>query len=183
MTNRDEGAAERLRSKLASTTEGECWLWSASRRADGYGQFRFRNSVWMAHRAAYTLFVGEIPDGMEIDHLCQSRLCCNPDHLEPVTGEENNRRYRESLASGDRLAGLIADVALIIASTGRRGIHTTDLLAALSAASPDVYGGWDAERFSAELAAAGVRRTGRQVKIGGVNRAGYRLADILAADG
>lgn len=188
MNNKDAAAAERLRSKLTSTEEGKCWPWGASRTPSGYGQIRFRGSVWLAHRAAYTLFVGKIPDGLEIDHTCQVRLCCNPSHLEPVTGPENIRRYLESAAYRERQLAryaracssphLVADVALIITATGQKGIHTVDLLAALGDARPDVYGGWDAERLSDEVAAAGVRRGARQVKINGVNLAGYMLTDF-----
>jgi hypothetical protein len=45
-----------------------------------------------AHRVAYELFKGPIPAGMDLDHLCRVRCCCNPDHLEPVTRKENLRR-------------------------------------------------------------------------------------------
>lgn len=60
-------------------------------------------------------------------------------------------------------------------------MHTQDLLARLVNADDDRYGDWDAERLAAELEAAGVERNGKQVKIGGVNRAGYRRADLEAA--
>lgn len=179
----DAAELVRISRKLLSADEGECWLWGASLDRHGYGQVKFRGTVWKAHRAVYTLFVGAIPDGLEIDHLCRVRRCCSPEHLEPVTGEENIRRYRESLTSGNRLPGLIADVVAVLDAAGRERIHTADLLTALGAIRSDIYGGWDAERFSAELAMAGVRRTVRQVKISGVNRAGYRLADFLAAPG
>lgn len=54
----------------------------------------------MAHRVAYRLAGGEIPDGMQIDHLCRVRLCVNPEHLEPVTAAENlRRRYRDAPAT------------------------------------------------------------------------------------
>lgn len=44
------------------------------------------------HRVVYELVVGPIPDGMQLDHLCRQRACCNPDHLEPVTCLVNVRR-------------------------------------------------------------------------------------------
>lgn len=49
----------------------------------------------LAHRIAYELYKGKIPDGLTVDHLCFNRLCQNPQHLEAVTFEENARRYVE----------------------------------------------------------------------------------------
>jgi hypothetical protein len=46
----------------------------------------------LAHRVAYRLTVGEIPDGLTVDHLCRNRMCVNPDHMELVTLAENGRR-------------------------------------------------------------------------------------------
>ena len=71
---------------------GECWLWTAYRRSDGYGQFRIGVRVVRAHRYAYELLVGPIPEGLILDHLCRVRNCVNPAHLEPVTQGENVRR-------------------------------------------------------------------------------------------
>jgi len=47
---------------------------------------------WRAHRFSFTLHLGEIPDGLELDHLCKNKLCVKPDHLEAVTHAENVRR-------------------------------------------------------------------------------------------
>lgn len=73
--------------------ESGCWLWTASTN-HGYGHFWVSPDVGKvyAHRYAYELLVGPIPDGLEIDHLCKVRNCVNPEHLEPVTKEENWRR-------------------------------------------------------------------------------------------
>jgi hypothetical protein len=71
----------------ANKTDG-CWLWSGQLNDDGYGIIRRRS----AHRYAYTLLVGEIQDGMEIDHTCSNRHCVNPAHMEPVTHTENIQR-------------------------------------------------------------------------------------------
>lgn len=69
-----------------------CWLWSGHRNGGGYGQFSINNRTRIAHRVAYELFVGPIPDGLVLDHLCRVRHCVNPEHLEPVTQKENARR-------------------------------------------------------------------------------------------
>lgn len=60
--------------------------------SDGYGQLWHGGKKWMAHRWSYEHFVGPIPDGSQIDHLCRNRKCCNPEHLEPISHDENMRR-------------------------------------------------------------------------------------------
>ncbi|MBP7594322.1 MAG: HNH endonuclease [Candidatus Microthrix sp.] len=61
-------------------------------KVNGYGQVRRNNRMVKAHRLAYELFVGPIPDGLQLDHLCRNRACVRPDHLEPATGVENLAR-------------------------------------------------------------------------------------------
>lgn len=85
-------AGERFLAKLDQRGEDECWPWTAG-RANEYGSFYpIPRRPVKAHRFAYELFVGPIPDGLQIDHLCSFKLCCNPSHLEPVTRAENGRR-------------------------------------------------------------------------------------------
>lgn len=92
-------------------TDG-CWLWTAS-TSQGYGR------IWtptpdggrmlaQAHRVAYELLVGPIPDGLYLDHLCRNRLCVRPDHLEPVTNGENVLRGKSGPAENARKTHCIA---------------------------------------------------------------------------
>lgn len=73
-------------------TAGDCWEWTAYKMPNGYGRFGLDGKMPLAHRVAYELEVGEIPVGLQIDHLCRNRGCVRPDHLEPVTQAENIRR-------------------------------------------------------------------------------------------
>jgi hypothetical protein len=81
----------RFLSKIEQRPEG-CWGWTGSVSPNGYARY----GIMYAHRLAYELLVGPIPDGMDIDHVrergCTERTCTNPDHLEVVTPAENRRR-------------------------------------------------------------------------------------------
>lgn len=70
-----------------------CWLWDGStNRPKPYGRFRLEGKLELAHRVGYRMFVGPIPEGLTLDHLCRRPRCVNPYHLEPVTATENIRR-------------------------------------------------------------------------------------------
>jgi hypothetical protein len=75
-----------------------CWLWMGYLQ-DGYGSVGFDNKQWLAHRLSYTLIIGEIPEGLQLDHLCRNTICVRPQHLEPVTNEENMRRAVDARTS------------------------------------------------------------------------------------
>ena len=68
-----------------------CWLWTASTNGK-YGTFGFGHHTVYAHRVSYQHYVGPMPEGYTIDHLCKVKLCVNPEHLEAVTYHENLRR-------------------------------------------------------------------------------------------
>lgn len=74
--------------------KGDCWLWMGGVKSDGYGQVysvaHFGDKKpRLAHRTAYKLSVGQIPEGMVILHECDTPLCCNPAHHRPGTHAEN----------------------------------------------------------------------------------------------
>ncbi|MEX2984566.1 HNH endonuclease signature motif containing protein [Streptomyces sp. C36] len=83
--------ANRFLDKVTRTDDG-CWEWTGSIKPSGYGQVRVGDRVRSAHRVAYELAHGEIPDGLVIDHLCRRRNCVRIDHLEAVTQRINVRR-------------------------------------------------------------------------------------------
>lgn len=84
--------------------ETGCWIWQRTiNPVTGYGQLTYEQESWTAHRFFYVRARGAIPDGLQLDHLCRVRACCNPQHLEPVTHRENARRgARARLTAGQR---------------------------------------------------------------------------------
>lgn len=92
---RDQAAVhplDRLTAKLSVSWVG-CWeIQESSRDKKGYGRFWLDGRTVKAHRAAWVLLVGDCPEGLEPDHRCRNKSCCNPDHLEWVTQAENTRR-------------------------------------------------------------------------------------------
>jgi len=83
---------ERIQRNLVPEPNSGCWIWTACVNRDGYGKISVSGRDRVAHRVAYELLVGPIPDGMQLDHLCRTLACVNPEHLEPVTPGENQRR-------------------------------------------------------------------------------------------
>lgn len=70
-----------------------CWIWLGAMTKGGYGLMTIRTNkrpaVRCAHRVSYEAYIGSIPDGLTIDHLCRRTWCVNPEHMEPVTIKEN----------------------------------------------------------------------------------------------
>jgi hypothetical protein len=72
--------------------DGDCWVWRGAVDRYGYGKATINHVRHIAHRVAYELMVGPIPEGLTLDHLCRNTLCVNPDHLDPVTNRVNIQR-------------------------------------------------------------------------------------------
>ena len=78
---------ERFFKKVKKTTY--CWEWLGCKNKNGYGMFGMNKEITGAYRASYELFIGKIPKGMTIDHICRNRSCVNPVHLKVMTLKEN----------------------------------------------------------------------------------------------
>lgn len=86
----------------------DCWVWVRQTNWAGYGLVSVANGdgtrrKQSAHRYMYEKLVGPIPEGMQLDHLCRNPSCVNPEHLEPVTRSENQRRGRGTPLTWDRV--------------------------------------------------------------------------------
>lgn len=110
-------------------------------------------------------------------------MCLKGRALREAIGQISGDAAGDVTAAADAAGMVIAPVLSDCLDAMRHSdrIHTVDLLARLVNADEDRYGDWDGDRLAAELEAAGVERTSKQVKINGSNRAGYRRADLEAA--
>ncbi len=94
-----------MHEKIRRDSHG-CWIWEGARDEKGYGRVTFGGKEnQRVHRVMFQHVKGSIDDTVVVDHLCSVRACCNPDHLEAVSGAENTKR-------GARFTGLC-----------RNGIH------------------------------------------------------------
>ncbi len=108
-------AAERLRIENRfwekvdwDAGDDECWEWQAATFESEYGAFQ-ANGARRAHRIAYELVHGSIPDGQQLNHTCDNRACVNPSHLYPGTQQDNIRDAIER----DRMANQIPTETVI----------------------------------------------------------------------
>ena len=93
---RSQSNPRRFRRFIGQPDSNGCWPWlGAIKKKSRYGTFGLlvKPGEWkktaLAHRVSYVLFVGPIPDGLELDHTCRNRACVNPAHLEPATHKVN----------------------------------------------------------------------------------------------
>ena len=89
MTDKCLTVEDRFWSKVGYTDYDGCWRWKGTISDTGYGVLSINHKPNYAHRLAYQFMIGQIPEGLTLDHLCRNRTCVNPAHLEPVTAGEN----------------------------------------------------------------------------------------------
>lgn len=80
-----------IHSRVTVSASG-CWIWTRGRHGFGYGILRMGGKTVLAHRLSYETFVGPIPTDTELDHVCRTPACVNPEHLEAVSHRDNLRR-------------------------------------------------------------------------------------------
>lgn len=97
MSTEDQDAKRRLLAKVEPIPIVGCWLWTGSVNPDGYGNFSYKGWSQKAHRIAYELFVGAVPDGLFVCHRCDVPGCVNPNHLFIGTNKDN---VHDMLAKG-----------------------------------------------------------------------------------
>lgn len=106
-------------------TATECWEWQLTKDRVGYGRLMVRMGSrdkfrsMSAHRYAYEVFVGEIPEGMNVLHKCDNRACCNPSHLFIGTQQDN---MRDMYAKGRGPKGYKRDPATCSKNSRKRFI-------------------------------------------------------------
>lgn len=121
----------RFWSKVNKGKKSECWTWSGAKKPTGYGNVRRNKKYTTAHRVAWELTFGQIPNGMQIQHSCDNRSCCNPSHLMLGTVMSNyidmvkknrsrsnhkNRKYGENNHNHKLTAAAVMDIRSSYAS-------------------------------------------------------------------
>jgi len=105
--NLTDANAQRFWSKVIALPSG-CWEWQSAKSVKGYGLFtlppktRRVHKSQRAHRIAYELLIGQVPDGLTLDHLCRNPSCVNPLHLQPVSIRDNILRGNGHTAQNAR---------------------------------------------------------------------------------
>ena len=89
---------ERFHALISYEPNSGCWIWTGAQGNKGYGRFWLNGKLQQAHRVAWEIVNGPIPETMQLDHKCRNRACCNPEHLRLASNTENciNRLKRRN---------------------------------------------------------------------------------------
>lgn len=101
-----------------------CWLWTGYMKQHNYGLFMANNKQWLTHRYAYEKWVGPIPQGKFLDHICHNPSCVRPDHLRPVSNKQNRENHsglQKNNKSGFRGVSWFAHAGKWAAQVGHNG--------------------------------------------------------------
>lgn len=105
---------EIIRFENSYEKKGDCLLWGKYLDKDGYGSFYFRKKLRKAHRVAFFLKMGNIPDGMVIDHLCKNRNCVAVGHLRVVTRLQNTMENSRSVGAINKVRQIKQNVSFAL---------------------------------------------------------------------
>jgi hypothetical protein len=140
---------ERFDQRISSEPSSGCWLWTGGTDKNGYGRMWVASRMVQAHRVAWSLYRGPIPDGYVVCHICDCPPCCNPEHLFVGTRQDNiadmvgKRRHprRET-------AGMAVLTPTAVADIQARRLSAKDYASLYGVSARLVYYIWRGERWN-----------------------------------
>lgn len=99
-----EGMGRWISQQVEVDPDSGCWVWPLALNQKGYGEVSFQGKKWYVHRLMFSVFVGPLEEGLQVDHIeCISTACCNPEHLRQISAsgnQQNQRGLRANNTSG-----------------------------------------------------------------------------------